>query len=137
MYIAGLFALYACDSESISSGDIGTSEDGEAPDSDGCTHLLPGGNISIPNHSHGDFVLYTQLHIIVNAKIIGICFLTYIVSSYDPDGQFSWSGLSKLQAAGIEVITALQKIQDQNSPIKARECTRNDGKNGPCPDCQR
>ena len=59
------------------------------------------------------------------------------MSSYDPDGQFSWSALSKLQAVGIEVITALQKIQDQNSPIKDRECTRNDGKDGPCPDCQR
>ena len=37
---------------------IGTSEDGEMPDSSGCTHLLPGGNFSILNHSRGDFVLY-------------------------------------------------------------------------------
>ena len=59
------------------------------------------------------------------------------MSSYDPDGQFSWSALSKLQAAGIKVITALRKIQDQNSPIKDRECISSDGKDGPCLDCQR
>ena len=30
-----------------------------------------------------------------------------IVSSYHPNGRFNWSALSKLQAVGIEVLTAL------------------------------
>ena len=38
---------------------IGTSEDGEAPDSDGCTELLPGENFSILDCTGGDLVLYT------------------------------------------------------------------------------
>ena len=38
---------------------IGTSEDGEAPDSNGCTYLLPGENFSILDCTGGDLVLYT------------------------------------------------------------------------------
>ena len=49
------------------------------------------------------------------------------MSSYDPDGQFNWSALSKLQAAGIEVITALHKIKDQDCTIKDEICPHNHG----------
>ena len=38
---------------------IGTSEDGEAPDTAGCTHLLPGGNFSILDCKRCSFILYT------------------------------------------------------------------------------
>ena len=38
----------------------------------------------------------------------------HIVSSYHPNGRFNWSALSKLQAVGIEVLTALAEIKDQD-----------------------
>jgi hypothetical protein len=35
------------------------------------------------------------------------------VSPYDPEGCFNWSALSKLQALGIEVLTALDEIRNR------------------------
>ena len=55
---------------------IGTSVDGEAPDSDGCTHLLPGGNLSILDCKSSTFVFYIPSFkgthtCYVNAELIG------------------------------------------------------------------
>jgi hypothetical protein len=42
------------------------------------------------------------------------------VSPYDPEGCFNWSALSKLQALGMEVLTALDEIRNQYSAKRSR-----------------
>jgi hypothetical protein len=44
------------------------------------------------------------------------------VSSYHPEGHFNWGALSKLQALGIEVLTALDEVRHQESTKKSRGC---------------
>ena len=46
----------------------------------------------------------------------------YIVTSYDPDSQFNWSALSRLQEVGIKVLTALADLMDQERTKKIRKC---------------
>jgi hypothetical protein len=44
------------------------------------------------------------------------------VSSYHPEGHFDWIALSKLQALGFKVLTAMDEIRHQEGTKKSQRC---------------
>jgi hypothetical protein len=49
-----------------------------------------------------------------------LCFPSSLATSYDPEGHFNLSALSKLQSLGMEVLTALDEIRHQDGTKKPR-----------------